>query len=547
MMIFITKIFLYINTIKYLKWSQIFYRLCRGLWRKKKLENYSINATIKSDKFITITLYDQKITKSMVATFIGKTKKLNLPGDWNHRSLDKLWLYNLHYFDDLMASSANEKHEFHVQLLDDWEQGNPIFEGNGWEAYPISLRVVNMLKAWHAGLELKDRHFKSIYRQVSVLVNNLEKHLLGNHYFVNLKALFFAGIIFENDKWLKLALDGFYEQIPEQILDDGAHFELSPMYHSLILVDMLDMYNLSNAYPTSNIKNFKALLEWYIPKMLNFMILMAHNDGGMSFFNDSVNDIAPSQQRIIDYAKMLGFKVEQNCKLKPQLFDLIHSGYMVAICNRNKLIFDAANIGPDYIPGHAHADTLSFEFSILQDRVFVNSGTSEYGNTNTRLSQRQTRSHNTVEVDKKSSSQVWSSFRVARRALIKDRTFSISEDELIIRASHDGYKRIFAGPIHRREIRLSAAQLIVCDHLDGSFESATARFFLHPNLKVELDGNDVVIIGENFKMCARARSGSPRIKKTTWHPSFGASFDNLCIEYDFIEKNNTFYFTWAQK
>lgn len=542
---FITKICLYINTIKYLKWSQIFYRLYRRLWRKKKLETYSINAPIKSDKFISITLYDQKITKSMVATFVGKSRKLNLPDDWNHRSLDKLWLYNLHYFDDLIASNADEKHEFHLQLLDIWEKGNPIFEGNGWEAYPISLRVVNMLKAWHAGLELKDRHFKSIYRQVSVLVNNLEKHLLGNHYFVNLKALFFAGIIFENGQWLKLALDGFYEQIPEQILDDGAHFELTPMYHSLILVDMLDMYNLSKAYPNSNIENFTALLERYIPKMLNFMILMAHNDGGVSFFNDSVNGIAPSQQRIFDYANMLGFKVEQNCELKPQLFDLKHSGYMVAICNGNRLIFDAANIGPDYIPGHAHADTLSFEFSILQDRVFVNSGTSEYGTTNTRLNQRHTRSHNTVEVDKKSSSQVWSSFRVARRALVNDRAFSISEDALIFSASHDGYKRIFSGPLHRREIRLSDAQLIVCDQLDGSFESATARFFLHPNLKIELDGNDVVIIGKNFSMRGRARSGSPRIKKTTWHPSFGASFDNLCIEYDFIEKNNTFYFSWA--
>ena len=76
----------------------------------------------------------------------------------------------------------------------------------------------------------------------------------------------------------------------------------------------------------------------------------------------------------------------------------------------SKLIFDAAAIGPDYIPGHAHADTLSFEMSICDQRVFVNSGTSEYGLSSRRLNQRKTFSHNTVEVDGKDSSLVWSGF-----------------------------------------------------------------------------------------------------------------------------------------
>ena len=65
-------------------------------------------------------------------------------------------------------------------------------------------------------------------------------------------------------------------------------------------------------------------------------------------------------------------------------------------------------MGPDYIPGHAHADTLSFELSIGAQRVFVNSGTSEYGLSPKRLNQRKTAAHNTVEVDGKDSSQVWS-------------------------------------------------------------------------------------------------------------------------------------------
>ena len=84
----------------------------------------------------------------------------------------------------------------------------------------------------------------------------------------------------------------------------------------------------------------------------------------------------------------------------------------------SKLIFDAAAVGASYIPGHAHADTLSFEMSIGIERVFVNTGTSEYGLTQNRINQRKTRSHNTVEVDGLDSSKVWSNFRVGNRASI---------------------------------------------------------------------------------------------------------------------------------
>ena len=39
---------------------------------------------------------------------------------------------------------------------------------------------------------------------------------------------------------------------------------------------------------------------------------------------------------------------------------------------------DVALIGPNYQPGHAHADVLSFELSLFGQRLLVNIGTSEY-------------------------------------------------------------------------------------------------------------------------------------------------------------------------
>ena len=43
-------------------------------------------------------------------------------------------------------------------------------------------------------------------------------------------------------------------------------------------------------------------------------------------------------------------------------------------------LLDVARVGPDYLPGHAHADTLSFELSLYDRRTIVNCGISQYAN-----------------------------------------------------------------------------------------------------------------------------------------------------------------------
>ena len=54
------------------------------------------------------------------------------------------------------------------------------------------------------------------------------------------------------------------------------------------------------------------------------------------------------------------------------------SGFFVWREEQNYLVMDAGQVGPNYLPGHAHADTLSFECSINGEQVIVNSGISEY-------------------------------------------------------------------------------------------------------------------------------------------------------------------------
>ena len=443
-----------------------------------------------------------------------------------------------------MAVNAATKYDFHISLLDKWALDNPPGVGNGWEPYPISLRIPNILKAWQAGLPLEQRHFESLYAQASFLSNDLEKHLLGNHYFVNLKALLFAGVVFNHQRWTDISISGLLEEFPEQVLDDGANFELTPMYHALILVDVLDIYNLCQAYPDASRKKLVDLLKSNIPKMLRFMSLMAHNDGGVSFFNDSVDGTAPTKKRIEAYATQLGF---ETCSFDPMQLQVVESeasGYMIASANGAKLIFDAANVVPDYIPGHAHADTLSFELSIGEERVFVNTGTSKYGLGDKRLRERETAAHNTIEVDGKNSSQVWSGFRVAKRARVIQRSLECNGKRALLRASHNGYRTIYGGPIHTRTLALDTSSLRITDTLAGDYETAIARFYFHPDLVVRLEESILRVTGAGFYMTADLSGLEPKLLESLWHPEFGLSQVNLCLECKFLGNHHSVNFSW---
>src|SRR5690606_17543484 len=129
---------------------------------------------------------------------------------------------------------------------------------------------------------------------------------------------------------------------------------------------------------------------------------------------DAAFGIAPDAGDIAHYAEYLNIALSED---KPKKFScewLADSGYcIVTLDAQSKAIIDMAHIGPDYLPGHAHADTLSFELSLFGHRFLVNSGTSQYGHDNQRAYERSTKAHNTLCINEENSSEVWGGFRVA--------------------------------------------------------------------------------------------------------------------------------------
>ena len=528
-------LFRFFHTIKYLKPVQIYGRLWFKLYKPKPdMFLPPLTRSIK-DNWLNSCKKNSSLLSPYCFRFLNQEHALKSAKDWNNPRWEKLWLYNLHYFDDLQACDAENKKALHFDLIEKWIKENPPGIGNGWEPYPTSLRIVNWIKWALDGKGLPDDALHSLAVQARYLSKKLELHLLGNHLFANAKALIFVGLFFEGreaEEWLKKGLQILAREVSEQILGDGGHFERSPMYHAIILEDLLDLINISQVYDGVVLAEIQAKWRYKTSKMLFALSKQSHPDGEIAFFNDAATGIAVRPDEIQDYARRLGIKPDE--RNDTRVGRLPETGYYSVSRNGWHLIADAAPIGPDYLPGHAHADTLSFELSKGRQRVLVNSGTSCYGVSQERLRQRKTPAHNTLSVDGQNSSEVWGGFRVAKRAKIVTQDIEILHDKDVIRAAHDGFKRLKSVGVHQRIWSLSDDGLVISDNIGGSGTHLVRVFFhLHPSIHVkQVEKGQVDIYDDKGKKIVEMKMDERvhiSVKDSTYHPEFGLSILNRVI------------------
>ena len=533
----LAKLLIYWHTLRHLKPVQIY----RRLWFK--VYHPRIDVLTALDVNQEVGAWEAPALKACSMVGIDRFRFLNqeytLPqGQWEDASLAKLWLYNLHYFDDLNSSGASERESWHLSLLMCWVQANPPTLGTGWEPYPTSLRIVNWVKWALSGRRLPSECLLSLAVQTRWLSKRMEYHLLGNHLFANAKALVFAGAFFEGSEaggWLRTGMKIIADLLPEQILDDGGHFERSPMYHALALEDLLDLINLSKAYKTS-FATFKQQVDTWpcaVEKMASWLEIMCHPDGRISFFNDSALSIAPSLSCLMNYSRRLDLNESRSQFQSTRAVNWLNqSGYIRISKGSLTALLDVAKIGPNYLPGHAHADTLSFELSLDAQRVFVNVGTSGYELSDRRDYERSTAAHNTVEVDRQNSSETWSSFRVARRAYPFGLKVEGTEEQVSVVCSHSGYRRLKGKNIHTREWSMKNNRLMVKDAVEGSHGYAVARFHVHPDVKVLMtDSNSFAIsLPGGRKLLFQVITGLAKLVSSSYAPEFGKIVETSCIE-----------------
>ena len=474
------KIVLLFNTLKFLKRKQIFYLL----WNRLKVVFPEKNLRIDSHFEIKPIKWEKGLYNSESYRGLNTFSFLNISHsfpetiDWNYDKYGKLWTYNLNYFDYL-----NQEHmpkNIGISLVNDYVKNEKTLK-DGKEPYPISLRGINWVKFLSKNEINSDIINQTLYHHYRKLIKNLEYHLLGNHLLENAFSLLFGAYYFQDDKLYSKSKNLLISELNEQILKDGAHFELSPMYHQVILSRLLDSIHLIKLNSTWKKNDLLSFLEKKAGLMISWLQNITFRNGIIPMVNDSTYNIAPSSNRLFSYSKSLGLNIQK--------IPLSDSFYRKISSNNYELLIDVGNIGPSYQPGHAHSDTFNFELVIEGKPIFVDTGISTYEKNAIRQSERSTSSHNTVKIGEKDQTQVWGGFRVARRAKI---THFIEKNNFI-EASHDGY--FSDGYKHTRSFSWARQDVVITDKINKStLNNAKAFFHLHSSIKKPLiNGNNATL------------------------------------------------------
>ena len=482
-------------------------------------------------------LEEAEAFRGLTFTFLNETHTVRLGECWSDPAYSQLWRYQLHYFEHgvhlgaaFTVTGDSRYYETFKALVSDWIQSNRIGCGDGWHPYTVSLRLVHWVMAYELfkGALGADGEFRRAFREGMAvhhlyLLRHLEYDVGGNHLLENLRALvwgeaFFGEALPQGQREKQNAR--LKEQLEIQVLADGAHYELTPMYHCIVLWDFLELYALGR-----NVGRWMPPeLGAGIRRMVRWLDRALHPDGGIPFFNDAVFGEAPAPDTLERLAHKLGLSRKgappEAETLKSLLladvpardaaaWNVVPDETSLAALERPAsgyftlgrkgaaggwMVLDAGLPCPPSLPAHAHCDLLSFELSVGRERFLVNTGVYGYAKGAWRDFCRGSLAHNTLSIGGADQSEVWDSFRVGRRASeIHARTADGDGYRAVI-AGFEGFYALGAGYRHQRVFSLWGDRVwAILDRVDGpasgeGIEIASALHW-HPEVRFAQNGD----------------------------------------------------------
>jgi uncharacterized heparinase superfamily protein len=453
-----------------------------------------------------------------------------------------LWQFHYGYHDYLPAllRDGGASRDDVLAFLAEWNADFPFLADGSrtasWHPYVLSIRIESWIRL-HAALDgdagadaAGQLLAQGVDRMTRVLLRNMEYGTMANHLLRNVKALVLAGLFLQNatgTKALRKGMRLLLREVSEQVLADGMHFERAPMYHVAMTSDVLD---LVEALDRSHHSVPDALLQ-AAARMTAFLGHILHPDGDVPYLNDSTSSafLQPCDVLARGTAMCRDRGLQPaDPRPTPEMLRLPArvSGLLVHRAGDLFVVFDGGLVGPDYQPGHAHCDTLSYEVSWKGRRLITDTGVFHYRESPERTYARSTAAHNTVRLDSRDQSEVWKSFRVGRRAGI---VFLESREEngcTIFQAAHDGYERFGKGLIHERcMVMRGNAWLVVIDFIHGSGRHLVeSMVHFAPDIALKRDGHGVAILAETGRCALHPAGGeNVRVFETECYPAFGVS------------------------
>jgi uncharacterized heparinase superfamily protein len=409
-----------------------------------------------------------------------------------------------------------------------WIANNPPGAGWGWDTFAVAARLMNWALVSSVFPPEPEAVLESFARQTRHLMANIEFDVRANHLLKDACALVVAGEALGpglGSKALAKGKDLLEREIAEQILEDGGHYERSPMYHCQVLEDLTIAYAAMNEKP--------EYLRDTVGRMAGFLAGIIHRDGGIPLFGDGVLDAGLPPKTLIDVAR-------ETCDITvpdpPEgSYTMEPSGFYVMQTPKARLVTKAGPPGPDYQLGHAHCDMLSYELSVDDTRVIVDSGTSAYEEDPMRAYCRGTRAHNTVSIDGREQNEFWHVFRVGRRYKPTARRWEQQDRDWLLSAGHDGFHPFH----HRRSIRFHEERFWVFrDDITGPGScAAESVIHFHPDVQVERQNGlwlarrgSIALTIVPLSQAAESLAEAEANPHQGWYcPEFGTAFPAKCL------------------
>jgi len=513
------------HTLKHLKFTQVYHQI------KYRLVNPKRVAIPWKGSFAQVVLVDfpEKQKSLSLSNDVWSFRFLNLEKSFSEESLDwsfadcgMLWTYNLNYFDWLHQPGITIEQGLETlsQFYATSAEKNPII----LHPYPTSLRIINTAKFISKWGVKEDWLYSGLLSDLKFLSSRLEYHLLANHLLENAFALYKGGLITNQKEITQKGKKLLIRELKEQILNDGMHYERSPMYHLIILERLLDTHNFAKAVGD----DLQPVLKSYAVKMTGLALNWKDLDR-IPMMQDSAYDIALSVSDVLEYSKRL---LEQD--YPPKSNDLMDSGYRRLDSGNFTLFANVGPISPSYQPGHAHADELNFELFYSGAPLIVDTGVSTYEKNDRRLLERSTSSHNCV-VSGTNSSDVWSGFRVGRRANVKIGAV----DDQKLTAEHNGF-----GTITSRTFDSTVTgEMTITDELvyQSNSKGYHGKGFLHfhPDVHLEQIDEATFLINNQITLSFNSDKYNPSIielENYSYAKGYNKLLDAKVISYSVFEQ-----------
>ncbi len=415
-----------------------------------------------------------------------------------------------------------------VELWHDWMLRNPTGKGPNWlSPFEVAARLRNWIWAYFllaaapgvSSLFLR-RAWSGLSQHAAFLADHLEYHWPNNHLLLETLSLCEFAVIFRGfggERYLAQVSKTLEKHVEQQVLADGVHSELCPMYHEIVASELGAFvslcHKLHHPLPTA--------MKDRIGAMRRFSLAIRRSDGSFPLLGDSSSpdtclrfDLGQPMKGDLAYWVNPGDGFLDPSAQSPLSLDLFaEAGYAILRGNARQahLIFDFGPWSRCATTNHGHSDALSFELHAAGRPWIVDSGffypwpggLEKDGTAWTRYF-RSTSAHNTLLIDGKEPFEVNQHGRVGCQAKTRLVGYRTTSERVAVCGEVQPYWSDHES-VHRREIALDrTGEITIRDFVLGPpLKAGTHRlqWFLHfaADIVVELLGTDTVVARDDHE------------------------------------------------